>query len=60
LPVQVVILATGGRYDAQSYITAVLITVLLVFSGELPVVAERAMYWHLKGGGHDSIGLMEN
>ena len=29
-------------------------------AGELPIVAERAMYWHLRGGGHDSIGLMEN
>lgn len=28
-------------------------------AGELPIVAERAMYWRLRGGGHDSIGLME-
>lgn len=28
--------------------------------GEYPVAAERAMYWNSRGGGHDSIGLMEN
>ena len=29
-------------------------------SGSLKIVAERAMYWHNRGGGHDSIGYMEN
>ncbi|MBU4490276.1 MAG: hypothetical protein KKE79_06530, partial [Actinobacteria bacterium] len=29
-------------------------------AGELAIVAERAMYWRHRGGGHDSIGLMEN
>ncbi|MBK5093769.1 MAG: hypothetical protein JJE48_09690, partial [Actinobacteria bacterium] len=28
--------------------------------GNFPVVAERAMYWSDKGGGHDSIGYMSN
>ena len=28
--------------------------------GNFPVVAERAMYWQNKGGGHDSIGYMSN
>ncbi|MCJ7745728.1 MAG: DUF5719 family protein, partial [Actinobacteria bacterium] len=28
--------------------------------GNYPVVAERAMYWQNKGGGHDSIGYMSN
>jgi len=27
-------------------------------TGELPIMAERAMYWNNRGGGHDSIGLM--
>ncbi|HEY5493887.1 MAG TPA: hypothetical protein VIK15_04770 [Candidatus Anoxymicrobiaceae bacterium] len=26
--------------------------------GSLKIVAERAMYWHNRGGGHDSIGYM--
>ena len=29
-------------------------------AGEYAIVAERAMYWHSRGGGHDSIGLMKN
>ena len=29
-------------------------------SGNLKIVAERAMYWHNRGGGTDSIGYMEN
>jgi hypothetical protein len=28
--------------------------------GNSPVVAERAMYWNNKGGGHDSIGFMSD
>ena len=28
--------------------------------GNSPVVAERAMYWHNGGGGHDSIGFMSD
>jgi hypothetical protein len=28
--------------------------------GNYPIVAERAMYWHNRGGGHDSIGYMSD
>lgn len=57
-PGETVTMAPGSRVTVNVNAAEPGRDVSIKVSGEYPIVAERAMYWNSRGGGHDSIGWM--